>query len=379
MAVMLLGPGCAGTADVDLSKLDTGPYSTAVRAIPNQPSWPNSVVLEGIRMSDAVADTSQFNSSLIYSWRAGPIRDTASSVPVVGEAGKRVLDRLGWVAGYHAHYADHPPRPDGSAPPSSVGLSVTLLRFADETAARQAAAALDVANWADVGQTVAAPLPTRPEIAARYTPGSGALLLDTSMGPFVLRLALDAAPEGIERRIGELDAVVDEEHTLLQSFTPTPMDRMRSLPIDPDDLLARMVSTDPAGPPAPSPSFAVVGSTGALRDQPPAMRKDRLYEKWGVDRLAVSGDQRLYRLPDNRAAREMAAAFIAGSAAGEREIDGDPNLPDTRCFQAVTPSADRPAYVCRLVFDDIYTVVRADTADSVKEMAAAQYALLATR
>jgi hypothetical protein len=32
-----------------------------------------------------------------------------------------------------------------------------------------------------------------------------------------------------------------------------------------------------------------------------------------------------------------------------------------------------------LVFDDVYTVVRAETASSAKEMTAAQYALLATR
>jgi hypothetical protein len=377
--VVLLASSCGRADDVDLNKLDVGPFSTAVRVIPNQPSLPNGVVLEGIRMSDAVADTSQFNSSLTYLWQAGPIRDTASSLPFVGVAGKRVLDRLGWVAGYRAHYADRPRPPGGDAPPSSVRLSIMLLRFPDDAAARQAAAALELVNWDDFGQTVAAPLPTHPEIAARYTPGTGALLLDTEMGPFVLRLALDAAPDGIEKRIGELDAVVDEEHTLLQSFAPTPVGQIPALPSDPDGLLARMVATDPARAPAPSSAFAVYGATGALRDQTPAMRKERRYEQWGVQRFAISGDQRLYRLPDNRAAKEMAAAFVAESQAGEREIDDDRNLPETRCFRADPPSADAPAYSCRMVFDNIYTVVRAGTEDGVKEMAAAQYALLATR
>ena len=69
-------------------------------------------------MSDAVADTSQFGSALNYLRQAGPVPDTASIVPIVGQTGKRVLDGLGWVAGYRASYADAPQLPDGEAPPS---------------------------------------------------------------------------------------------------------------------------------------------------------------------------------------------------------------------------------------------------------------------
>jgi len=151
------------------------------------------------------------------------------------------------------------------------------------------------------------------------------------------------------------------------------------LPTDPDGLLARMVGTDPAEPPPPSPTFAVYGPTGALRDQLPAIRKDKLYEKWGVDRFAVSGNQHLYRVRDNQAAKDMSAELLAQSSGTEHEIDGGPNVPESRCFQADAPAADTPGYACRLVFDNIYTVVRANTASSVKEMTAAQYALLATR
>ena len=175
-AVCALAAGCgSGDTDVDLSKLSVGTYSTAARNIPNQPSPADGTVLEGIRMSDAVADTSQFGSALNYLWQAGPVPDTASIVPIVGETGKRVLDGLGWVAGYRASYADVPQLPDGGAPPSYLGLSIMLLRFPDDAAAREAASALELANWTDFGKTVAAPLPKHPEIAARYTPGTGAL------------------------------------------------------------------------------------------------------------------------------------------------------------------------------------------------------------
>ena len=379
-AVCALAAGCgSGGGDVDLSKLGVGTYSTAARNMPNQTSPADGTVLEGIRMSDAVADTSQFGSALNYLWQAGPVPDTASIVPIVGETGKRVLDGLGWVAGYRASYADVPQEPDGGAPPSYLGLSIMLLRFPDDAAAREAASALELANWTDFGKTVAAPLPKHPETAARYTPGTGALLLDTPMGPFVLRLMLEAPPDGIEKHIGELDAVIDEEQVLLRAFEPTPAAEITSLPRDPDGLLARMVATDPATSPPPSPTFAVYGPTGALRDQLPAIRKDKLYEKWGVERFAVSGVQHLYRLRGNQAAKDMSAEFVAQSSGTEHEIEGDPNVPDSRCFQADAPAANAPGYACRLVFDDVYTVVRADTASSAKEMTAAQYALLATR
>jgi hypothetical protein len=375
-----LATGCGSAdTDVDLSKLDVGAYSTSPRNIPNPPSLQDGIVLEGIRMSDAVADTSQFGSSLNNLWQAGPIADTASIVPVVGVTGKRVLDGLGWLAGYRATYADTPQPPEGGAPPSHIELSIMVLRFPDDAAAKEAASALELANWTDFGKTVAAPLPKHPEIAARYTPGTGALLLDTAIGPFVLRLTLEAPPEGIEKHIGELDAVIDEEQALLRKFEPTPIAEMPSLSRDPDGLLARMVATDPAEPPPPSPTFAVYGPTGALRDQPPAIRRDRLYEKWGVDRLAVSGTQHLYLLRDNQAADDMAAEFVAQSSGTEHEIEGDPNVPKSRCFQADASASVTPAYACRLVFGNVYTVVRANTASSVKEMTAAQHALLATR
>lgn len=379
-ALCTLTTGCgSGDNDVDLEHLDVGTFSTAARNIENQSSSTDGTVLEGIRMSDAVADTSQFGSELNYLWQAGPIPDTASIVPIVGEAGRQVLDQLGWVAGYRASYADTPPSPDGGAPPSYVGLSIMLLRFPDDVAAKEAASALEMSTWTDFGRTIAAPLPTHREIAARYTPGGGALLLDTAIGPFAVRLMLEAPADGIEKRVGEIDAALDEEESLLRGYTPTPTDEIHSLPSDPDGLLARMVTTDPAQPPPPSPAFAVYGPTGALRGQPPTIRRDKLYEKWGVDRFAVSGTQHLYRLRDNQAARDMADEFVARSSGTEHEIDGDPAVPDTRCFQVKTPAAGIPGYTCRMVFDNIYTAIRADTASIVKQMTAAQYALLATR
>src|SRR6478752_4531406 len=56
-AVCALASGCGGDGDVDPSTLDVGAYSTAVRTIPDDPSPANDIALEGLRMSDAVADT----------------------------------------------------------------------------------------------------------------------------------------------------------------------------------------------------------------------------------------------------------------------------------------------------------------------------------
>jgi len=377
VAAAALAAGCFGGNGVDLAKLDVGSYSTLPRRVPNQPSPAEVTLLEGIRMADAVADTSQFDSPLLYAWQADPVADTASLVPVLGEAGKQVLDQHGWLAGYRASYADQPQRPDGSAPPVYVGLSIMLLRFPDEAAAAAAAVALEAANWKDLTRTVAVALPKHPDVNARYTPGSGALLVDAPIGPFVVHLMLEAPPTGIETLVGELDPVLEAERTLLKDFKPTPA--MQMAPGDPDGLLARMVTTDPDRQTPVSKTFAVYGPTGALRDQPPSVRKDKLYRKWGVDRLAVSGDQHLYRTRDHQAALDMLGEFTAQRAGREQEIEADPKIPDERCFQSDNPAPGEPAFVCRVVVNNFYTAVRADTASSVKEKAAAQYALLATR
>lgn len=326
-------------------------------------------------MADAVADSSQFDSMLLYDWRADPIPDAASLLPLLGEAGKGVLDQHGWLAGYRAGYADRPPPAEGAPPQPYVGLSITLLRFPDDDAARAAAAALEITNWKDLAKTIAVPLPKHPEVVARYTPGNGAVLADTAIGPFVAHLMIDAPPEGVETHVGDLDPVVDAQRKLVQEFRPTPAEALPTLPRDPDGLLSRMVVTDPAHPNPVSAKFAVYGATGALHFQPPTFRKDKLYEKWGVDRLAVSGVQNLYRLRDHKSALELLAEFTAEASGREHEIDADPNVPDERCFQI--NNAPSNGFLCRIVFENFYTSLRADTAISAKQKSAAQYAMLA--
>jgi hypothetical protein len=326
-------------------------------------------------MADAVADSSQFDSMLLYDWRADPIPDTASLLPLLGEAGKGVLDQNGWLAGYRAGFADRPQPADGAPPQAYVGLSITLLRFPTDDAAHTAAVALDTTNWKDLAKTIAVPLPKHPGVMARYTPGNGAVLADTSIGPFVVHLMIDAPPADVEHHVGDFDPVIDAEHKLLQNFRPTSVDAIPTLPRDPDGLLSRMVSTEPAHPTPVSARFAVYGPIGALHFQPPTFRKDKLYEKWGVDRLAVSGAQNLYRLRDHKSALEMLAEFTAEASGREHAIDADPNIPDERCFQMNNASSN--AFVCRIAVENFYTSLRGDTAISAKQKSAAQYVLLA--
>ena len=379
-AVAVIATGCAEgaptDATVDPAKLDVGAFSTTPRSVPNRPSAQEATLLEGIRMADAVADASQFDSLLLYGWRADPIPDAASLAPLLGETGKGVLDQHGWLAGYRVGFADRPQLADGAPPQDYIGLSITLLRFPDDEAARGAAATLEVTNWKDLAKTVAVPLPKHPEVIARYTPGNGAVIADTAIGPFVVHLMIDAPPAEVETHIGDLDPVVDAEHNLLQEFQPTPADEIPTLPRDPDGLLSRMVSTDPTEQAPVSEKFAVYGPTGALHFQPATFRKDRLFDKWGVQRSAVSGSQDLYRLRDHSAALEMLAEFSAEAAGREHEIDADRNVPNQHCFQANNPPPTLPPYVCRIVFENVYTSLRADTAISAKQKAAAQYALL---
>jgi hypothetical protein len=380
-AAVLAAAGCTQTnptvSHEDLSKLDVGTYSTQLRHLRDEPSLPQGTMLEGIRMSDGVADSSQFDSLLLYLWQADPVPDTAGLVQLLGQGGKQVLDQYGWVAGYRAGYADRPQLENREAPSVFIGITILLLRFPDDASARGAASALEPISWKDFGKTVPVPLPKHREVIARYTPGTGALIADEAVGPFVVHLILEAPPNGIEARVGSLDPVLDAEHGLLGDFKPTPVSDIPALPVDPDGLLARMVTTDPANQPPVSGTFAVYGPTGGLRDQPPKFRKDKLYEKWGLDRIGVTADQHLYRVRDHQAALDMMGAFIADSSAREHEVEADKNVPDERCFAANNPPPNAPAFACRIVFNNFYTLVRADTAISAKQKAAAQYKLLA--
>jgi hypothetical protein len=383
VAVLITGcshaPSSSSSGGVDVAKLDVGTYSTAPRTVRDQPSPPEGALLEGIRMAEAVADSSQFDPPLFYRWQADPVPDTASLVPVLGQAGQQVLDRYGWIAGYRASYADHPQLNNGAAPPSYVGLAIMVLRFPNDAAASRAASGLEASNWKDVSVTTAAPLPKHPEVTGRYTPGTGALFADTAIGPFAVHLMLDTPPAELQNHVDILDAAMDAEHRLIGNFHPTPPADIPALPRDPDHLLARMVSTDPAHQPPVSPTFAVYGPIGALHDQTPKIREEKLYEKWGVDRLAISGDQRLHRLRDHQAALDMLAEFTKESSVPAHEIAADPKVPDEHCVQIDNPAGGPPGFACRMVVNNFYTLVHADTAASAKQKAAAQYVLLAAR
>jgi hypothetical protein len=203
-------------------------------------------------------------------------------------------------------------------------------------------------------------------------------MADFAMGPLVLHIMIEAPADGIETRVVDLDPVLDAEGALIDKFRPTPIAEIPALPRDSEDLLARMVTTDPAQWPPPSGAFAVYGATGALRAQTPAIRKDKLYEKWGVDRLAVSGDQHLYRLRDHQAALDMQAEITAEFSGGGEGFEADPQIPDEHCFR-LTDAVDAPGFACQVIVGNLYTLVKANTATSAKQMAAAQYALLAAR
>ena len=221
-AVAVLVTGCShapwssSSGGVDVAKLDVGTYSTAPRTVRDQPSPPEGALLEGIRMAEAVADSSQFDPPLFYRWQADPVPDTASLIPVLGQAGQQVLDRHGWIAGYRASYADHPQLNNGAAPPSYIGLAIMLLRFPDEAAASGAASGLETSNWKDVSLTTAVPLPKHPEVTGRYTPGTGALFADTAIGPFAVHLMLDTPPAELQNHADILDAALYAEHTCQQ-------------------------------------------------------------------------------------------------------------------------------------------------------------------
>jgi len=73
----------------------------------------------------------------------------------------------------------------------------------------------------------------------------------------------------------------------------------------------------------------------------------------------------------------MLAEFSAESSVPVHAIDADPKVPDEHCVQTADPIAGTPAFACRMVVNNFYTLVHGDTAASAKQQAAAQYVLLA--
>ena len=278
-------------------------------------------LVESQRLAENVILPSQVDPALSVDnpFDTIPLKD-ASAVPLP--------DPLPSAAGNYHFVAGFSSARDEAGPVDSPhkALINVVLRFASPQDAASAAADMAgaTANLRSVLNPNGPPPKTHPAPIPRY-PGTAAVSFDdypgrvmaiTAHGIYVL--VQDAgAPGPPEAAAGLVAATLDLQQPLIDQFTPTPVDQLAALPLDPDKLLAKTVP-NAAGSDG-NVVDGVYGPHGALHFQLDPIAAEAAFTDAKVDHFAT-------RVTDFYATADAAAALRLRDvlAASEATIDYQP-------------------------------------------------------
>lgn len=380
-AVMLVGTGCsdvpAGDTPpepvVDLAKLDVGPYPKVERRVTTTPSWALARYFEGVRLSSVVPLPAEIDPQFVVP-QAGNLNP---AFPRPGEDLTKRFDATfdedtkGLIAGFSTAARSHE---DLSI---SQGIAVQALLFDSVGAAQSAAAALHRRGFGPDATVEPIKSARHSDALLWWRPDQQRVTGWMATGRFVIRVG-SWSDENKELEISDLSAVLplaDKALTItaerLQAHTPTPVDRLQSIPIDPDNMLVRTLSlglengTDPAYP-------MVRDARAALHGARDFADMRRMNEQAGVDK--VSEDKAtVYRTRDVASARWFLAEV--GHDKFLRPVEDPVGLAAANCYEYIGPAVVS-RYFCAVSHDRYVAVVSTDQLPDARQSISAQYAIL---
>lgn len=373
-------PGTPVAGEPDVRKLEVGRYPVD-RHEYEQDAAGNGALLEGMRMADAVAPSIEVDPSLTSGRGSTVLASTEDALNfLAAEVSRPILNNRNFVVGYAALGADKPD-PDGENRPAPDATAVTtvLLRFPDESTAKQAARELEDADIGVSPENRKLTSKKYPDAYLHWRPGianAGAFLAHKE---FVISLFVQRPTADENDLVTWIDKTFAAEVPLLDTFRPTPMDRLDSLRVDPDDMLSRVVVEDREGHTPDPVRFAVYGPADGINSATDQAEHRKLVQDTGLDRTAYVDTSALHRLRDADAARRFQDALL-DDAGDQYDPIGAPNdVPNAKCVKLNAngdPERDYEFH-CFVTYKRYVAIVRSDLEPDVRQKIAAQYALLA--
>ncbi|MFI6865258.1 hypothetical protein [Nocardia sp. NPDC050406] len=377
VAAGLTACGVEGTAvpgEIDVRTLDVGEYPVDKHNYP-QNSGGNGALLEGMRMSEVVPPGVRVDPVLKVG-RTGHVcldpQDAENDFLAVGSG--PVLRRNGMVIGYGASSADIPD-PEGSDFPSDTATSITelVIRFPSESAAKVAARELEDVDFAYApDQNRRLNLTEHPDAYIHWRPTVANIGTFMPYRQFVISLFIGRPNSDATDLLNWVRKTLDATVAALDAFTPTPADKLDSLTVDPDRMLARVITADRENRTPDPDTFAVYGPTGFIHGATDQPLVNRLLTDSGVDRVATVDGNTVMRARDSGAATTLMADLST------HLVDYDPfaapkDVPGAKCFER----ADAAWYRCFVTYGRYVGIVDSDSESDVRQKIAAQYALFA--
>lgn len=396
VCAVLPGCGTAGTPrpqTPDLTVLDVGIFDAQPLTKPTESTEKYGRIIESARIAEAVINPLEFDVTLENS-NPAVLANPIATTGILADVARPVLDRYAMVAGYSAGAIDC--RTDVVGCPDigrTKGLRITVLRMRDAAAATAAAAEVEAADFAVSPENARVTISKYPQAHSHWRPTMPTLGVVVPQGVYLVALFIIHPTTDLAAMTTLATRVLDRQLPRLADFTPTPIEDLAALPLDTDDMLRRLLPDPPgqwmyptttrvdrdvtAGFGGTHEANGVVWGPGGadhlIRDE--AQDRSRP-DPAGIDRLAVSGYNEVERATDAVGARQYFENAAARSAKSNTRVEPPAGIPDARCFRVNHPNG-MPAYHHCLVLDGRYVAGVVDPEEkTVKQMAAAQYALL---
>ncbi|MFI6040010.1 hypothetical protein ACIA8C_00140 [Nocardia sp. NPDC051321] len=386
LVALVLACGCGSTVrgsglpgEPDVRALDTGRFPTTPPKLAKRLDDLGYARLEAARLADAVLSPHEVDSKYSAGATALAHTDVQSVMQYLAEPAVPVLLKYGFLLGFSTGSADEKlPLMKGSEDSNQrAGLTVTVLRFPDPTAAKSAAAELDTADFAINPENVAVTLPKYPDSRAHWRPAVPTLGSTTPHGIYVISVLADARTTDINQLVESTQKYLDAEVGELDKFTPTPTGKFNTLRQDPDGLLVRVVHERGVVPPPDGQGEVVLTLRGYLNYVLDQSGRFPVLQRAGVDRVAVTPNAFGFRTRDDAAAtRFVQESAELDDAVNRRNVDPPDGVPGALCVQDYVAPKDAQ-FRCFVAYQRYAALVLGSRLWETQQRAAAQYALLA--
>ncbi|MFC3964600.1 DUF7373 family lipoprotein [Nocardia jiangsuensis] len=387
-AVVAVTAGC-GTGDsaaparpeVDLAALDVGNLPTEPKTYTKPTSLDMARIVEAMRLGDHLPLPMEIDPEVTHSAMNAPVRMfTSMGGTAIGMrlyAPASALDPLirGFVTGFVTAGRSE------VKPELSYELDNLALLFESEQDAASAADAFTEVERSALGpETEIQPIAGFPEARAhtdRSRPGSihsfyavGKFLLFTHIDDNVMRELQANDADKLRARVARS---IEKMKPALESYVPTPVDKLMELDVDPTGMLGRTLNTLAID----QNQFGIPGvfdRHGGLQiGMDPGLDAES-FERAGVDAVAWVGNF-LYRTRDAAAAEQLLTERAEPSRFFRRAAP-PANLPFAQCLEYIGAASAVGVY-CGVTFGRYTAEVTARQLLDAQQRIAAQYAILA--
>ncbi|MCP2289271.1 hypothetical protein ACFYT3_19405 [Nocardia amikacinitolerans] len=377
--------GCgsvAGTAlpgELDVRNLAVGTYPVDKHAY-DQDSNGDGALLEGMRMSEAVVPTVRIDPSLTFGRGSTVLADTEAALDFVANVSKPVLDNRKMVTGFAASGSDKAD-PAGQTRPAADATAITnvVFRFPDEATAKLAARELEDADIGVSDQNRRLGSTKYPDAYLHWRPGVPNVGAFLAHRQFVISLFVQRPRADSTDLVNWVDKTFAAQVPALDKFQPTPVDKLDTLKVDPEGLLARVAVADRSGHSPDPVSFAIYSGNHGVHSSDDQAATQRLIEETGVDKIAIVDASSVTRTRDSDAAQKLLTGLI-DTAGDQFDPANAPNdVPGAKCLQLNSKGDPEREYKyrCYVPYKRYVGVVTSDKEPDVRQKVAAQYALLA--